>query len=850
MDDVSLARDRFERNAGRSEHAAMSPEAFIADMLQRGVPVETAQDMLSSLGIPNEDGIPWTAYKFAVLALAQPATAPTSPAELRAVSNAYAQRSARDLIRDLAASPGHVAWLEHAIAGMETDACAQVAAPQLLAPASAPLSRMRGLGLEPGALLRAPHRKRRRVVYDGRMSRAAYVPSSVAQAQEYCMQHMPEADVDRSHGCPPLAIRVASERVGSKHIAEEHCMTRSPRRAAGVAHEMTTPSRWRGPLAPARDSLAFQVSQTVVFNAQALAPEAALSPGHLPSGTQAWPGEPSALLLNLLGFSSAAHAAEPVPCLHETGRETSASRLVCALQALFEACALILRAQPPVVRARAPAKVLGGPHGRLADMLALLHTHGFPSSQGPGGDVEMCSYVMCGGLLPSAVVSGDGVQEPPLALECAVVAAALKVAYPARVWLVRGPEGSLPPLEAALPRWAGSPGPPGRAFAGAREELQEHKNADHDARAAPGDAGMLARACARAVFGSADARHGESCARVVLGAFGCLPSAALVGGEVLVLAGGVGAGAWGLCDLEEAAGRAQGQAASAPASPRGSRAPARVHPAALVDALMSRPAPQAGGGQAACGPPLSPGACPGALSQTLAAAQSPGEGKVRARPSALHFSEATAAEFCRREGISLLVHTGTRVPEGFRVSHGGRVLSLSSARTHGTDKTPRSGGADDVALVLIAEDEEGCLRVRAKVLAAGAPSVPPGASTRPRAQLVASQGQQGHLYTPTTLQARALSAHVGTMAGAPVPACDAGGTVPHICAGGGCSIASGTTRSTSSSVMHASADACMVAYRIAGQCLGTTPPSSKAMVAQAPLPLMRDSLYLWTTRMN
>ena len=101
--------------------------------------------------------------------------------------------------------------------------------------------------------------------------------------------------------------------------------------------------------------------------------------------------------------------------------------LATTIGVLSAECTRLLASQPMVVCTHGPTKVFGDIHGQLSDLLALFRAHGFPSNQ-KGGDIESVSYVF----------NGDFVDRGPHQLECVVLLFSLKVAFPDRVFLIRG----------------------------------------------------------------------------------------------------------------------------------------------------------------------------------------------------------------------------------------------------------------------------------------------------------------------------------------------------------------------------------------------------------------------------
>jgi hypothetical protein len=68
--------------------------------------------------------------------------------------------------------------------------------------------------------------------------------------------------------------------------------------------------------------------------------------------------------------------------------------------------------------------------------------------------------------------------------------------------------------------------------------------------------------------------------------------------------------------------------------------------------------------------------------------------------------------FCAREGISLIIRGHQYVPEGYRIMHSGHLITVFSARNYFRNNTNHG------ALLLIAMDTEGNLRVRPKTFKA------------------------------------------------------------------------------------------------------------------------------------
>ena len=74
------------------------------------------------------------------------------------------------------------------------------------------------------------------------------------------------------------------------------------------------------------------------------------------------------------------------------------------------------------------------------------------------------------------------------------------------------------------------------------------------------------------------------------------------------------------------------------------------------------------------------------------------------------FGPDVTRQFCAREGLGLVVRSHQYVREGVKFMHSGHLATLFSARNYFELDT------NDSALLLIAEDEQGKLRVRPKRL--------------------------------------------------------------------------------------------------------------------------------------
>ena len=76
----------------------------------------------------------------------------------------------------------------------------------------------------------------------------------------------------------------------------------------------------------------------------------------------------------------------------------------------------------------------------------------------------------------------------------------------------------------------------------------------------------------------------------------------------------------------------------------------------------------------------------------------------------VRFGRDVTARFCSKNGIGVVIRSHQVVPDGYKVMHGGRLLTVFSARNYTGSKT------NDAALLLLATDSNGDLRVRFKQL--------------------------------------------------------------------------------------------------------------------------------------
>ena len=85
---------------------------------------------------------------------------------------------------------------------------------------------------------------------------------------------------------------------------------------------------------------------------------------------------------------------------------------------LIEACEACLKADPMLVRTKAPMKVFGDIHGQYADLMRFFDLYGCPKVH--GGDLEGFDYLFL----------GDYVDRGNFSLETICLLMALKVKHP------------------------------------------------------------------------------------------------------------------------------------------------------------------------------------------------------------------------------------------------------------------------------------------------------------------------------------------------------------------------------------------------------------------------------------
>jgi len=294
------------------------------------------------------------------------------------------------------------------------------------------------------------------------------------------------------------------------------------------------------------------------------------------------------------------------------------------LVALCEAAAEIVLKEPALVELRAPMTIIGDVQGQFRNLLLFFYEYGRPTV-GRGGLIEIVSYIFNGGWY-------GGVHQ----LEVAVLLLALKVTYPMRVFLLLSIPESAPA--------AGSV-----------------------------DANFHA-ACMRYFRRG----HGQRVFESFQATFACLPLAATIEGQTLVVPRGIGNGKWSLDDLRNK-----------------TRTPMEYM--ALEQDPLTRGLLWS-----------QPDECLGATSVN------DGNGDDHR----LTFSGALTTAFCERNSVDLIVcSAGRALQEGHSLIHDGKLMCVSSARN-------ASGEMGSDAAMLVVGYQFPCapmgqrrsLAVRAKVI--------------------------------------------------------------------------------------------------------------------------------------
>jgi diadenosine tetraphosphatase ApaH/serine/threonine PP2A family protein phosphatase len=356
---------------------------------------------------------------------------------------------------------------------------------------------------------------------------------------------------------------------------------------------------WRGVNAAPRGELLLEIAAEVINNAYVLAEEARSDNSDI-SDKDWYSG--GAALSKLLGTES------------RTEQVGKLDHLCTYAQRAFTV-------EPTVVSVSAPAKVFGDIHGQFRDLLLLFAYHGFPNHH-CGGDIEATRYVF----------NGDFVDRGAHQLEVVTLLFALKVAYPSRVFLIRG----------------------NHEFRGMNKRM--------------GTEGFYKHCREERFIGRPD--FGNSVFQNIHAAFDYLPLAAVVSQSVLVLHGGLGDGTWSLDDL---------RAVQRPIGDENDL------PNCVSHALWSDPTDS------------------DALMMRGVHANARGPGCVM-------FGMDVTDKFCADNKLQLVIRSHQYMDKGFKVMHGGRMITVFSARNYCDDRE------NDGAFLLLADDEQGNLRVRAKTL--------------------------------------------------------------------------------------------------------------------------------------
>lgn len=284
----------------------------------------------------------------------------------------------------------------------------------------------------------------------------------------------------------------------------------------------------------------------------------------------------------------------------------------------------ILYTEDIIVKVPVPAKVFGDIHGQFRDLLLLFREFGFPCNV-RGGDVESVSYVF----------DGDFVDRGKHQLEVVVLMASLKIAFPGRIFLLRG-----------------------------NHEFK-HQNKHM------GSNGFFA-ACNAACL--EDVRRGEKLFETVHNnIFDFLPFAALIADKILVVHGGIGAGNWTLEQLSKI---------SKPITEDDVKNDT-TH--MLLNIVWSDPKDSD--------------------ESMLRGVHSNDRGE-----NIVKFGSDVTEAFCKNNNITHIIRGHQLVPEGYRIMHGGHLISLFSARNY------CDHDLNDSAVVLIVKDQDGNIRIKPKAL--------------------------------------------------------------------------------------------------------------------------------------
>jgi len=248
----------------------------------------------------------------------------------------------------------------------------------------------------------------------------------------------------------------------------------------------------------------------------------------------------------------------------------------------------------------------------------------------------------------SYVFNGDFVDRGAHQLEVVLLLFSLKALYPERITLIRG-----------------------------NHEFRE-QNVSMGATGFANAIISLFRPLVGSVSEEAASQAAKTVFTSVHSVFDWLPIAALIGDVCLTLHGGIGDGNWGLDEL-------------ATKVPRPLLA-LRDAPLMVAQALWSDP---------------SDSDASMAFGVHHAKERDPNMNYTQIMK---RFGPDVTEAFCEREGIQLIIRSHQWVEEGVKFMHGGRLITVFSARNY------LRAAKNDGALVLIARDGHGHFRVRAKRL--------------------------------------------------------------------------------------------------------------------------------------
>ncbi len=272
--------------------------------------------------------------------------------------------------------------------------------------------------------------------------------------------------------------------------------------------------------------------------------------------------------------------------------------------------------------------MFGDIHGQLRDLLLLFREYCFPTSA--GGDVESVSYVF----------DGDFVDRGSHQVEVMLLLLSLKVAFPSRVFLLRGNHETRSQNET-------------QGESGFLAACLKHCN--------PFDVSPNAAA-------TAAAQMMYNCFHEV---FDYLPFAALIENRIIVMHGGIGEGKWTIDELRRI--------------PRPLRDEQIFENKMLYNILWSDP-------------------------DEADDIMKKGVHSNNRGDHIMTFTTGVTEDFCFLNGLTHIIRGHQFVPEGARVMHNGKLITVFSARNY------VNSVKNDGAFILICKDEEKNVRLKVKTL--------------------------------------------------------------------------------------------------------------------------------------